>query len=43
MNALRSQLNWTQYSLILLIDDADKQAYQESFSEDFLNGEIRIK
>lgn len=27
VNALRSQLNWTQYRLLLRIDDADKQTY----------------
>ncbi len=27
VNALRSQLNWTQYRLLLRIEDADKQTY----------------
>ena len=27
MNTLRSQLNWTQYRLLIRIDDANKQSY----------------
>lgn len=29
MNALRSQLNWTQYRLLIQIDDPDKRQYYE--------------